>query len=200
MYLIKTASQFITTPWKNGLGETTELAINTGGTITDFDWRISMATVSENGEFSNFAGYYRQLTLLSGNGINLHHQRASNGEKLPSDQLLKPLDIAEFDGANITYGELIDGKIVDLNVITNQQSIKSKVTAVTRSQTYEISTTDLLQVFAVSENITINLNANNESLTLAKGELFQWLTSESKTLEILGNNYIVIALSEKNNS
>ena len=44
--------QFKTVAWKNGLGETTELAINRGGTLNSFDWRLSMASVVEDGVFS----------------------------------------------------------------------------------------------------------------------------------------------------
>ena len=40
-------SQFKSIPWKNGKGTTTELAVSAGGSMQDFDWRISMADVAD---------------------------------------------------------------------------------------------------------------------------------------------------------
>ena len=66
-------NNFCVIPWKNGKGETIELAINEGGTIDKFDWRLSIASVVENGFFSDFTGYYRHLALIKGNGVELEH-------------------------------------------------------------------------------------------------------------------------------
>ena len=65
--------QFKKIPWKNGKGITTELAINNGGTLNDFEWRISIASVDVDGEFSDFTGYLRNLILVAGNGIDLQY-------------------------------------------------------------------------------------------------------------------------------
>ncbi len=47
-------------PWKNGSGETAEIAIWPDGVALDaFDWRISMARVAADGPFSAFAGVDR---------------------------------------------------------------------------------------------------------------------------------------------
>lgn len=44
-------------PWKNGRGETTEIAVwPEGAGLQDFGWRLSMAGVSEHGAFSAFPG------------------------------------------------------------------------------------------------------------------------------------------------
>jgi len=43
-----------TTPWKNGGGSTTEIAIGpTGASLEAFDWRVSMARVAFDGPFSD---------------------------------------------------------------------------------------------------------------------------------------------------
>jgi uncharacterized protein len=56
-------------PWKNGGGETAEIAVfPEGATLDDFDWRISMATVSADGPFSLFPGVDRTLSVLEGDG------------------------------------------------------------------------------------------------------------------------------------
>jgi len=92
--------KFKRTLWKNGKGETTELAINDGGTLDDFDWRISMAKVVEDGVFSSFPGYLRNLILIDGNGMDLQH------DQLSVDQLERPLSFATFDGGCHTVATL----------------------------------------------------------------------------------------------
>ncbi|QYZ69502.1 HutD/Ves family protein [Neotabrizicola shimadae] len=56
-------------PWANGRGVTVELARADGpdGLI----WRLSMATVAEDGPFSLFPGIERNLTVISGPGFRL---------------------------------------------------------------------------------------------------------------------------------
>ncbi len=94
--------QFKTIPWKNGLGETTELAINDNASLDDFIWRISIASVINDGVFSDFSGYDRNLVLIEGKGINLQHDAKS------TDLLEKTLDVASFDGGGETLGRLLD--------------------------------------------------------------------------------------------
>ena len=49
-------------PWKNGGGETAEIAVSPpGAALDDFDWRLSMARVETDGPFSAFPGIDRTL-------------------------------------------------------------------------------------------------------------------------------------------
>lgn len=60
--------------WKNGLGWTTELALRPADASLEdpgFDWRLSVAEVDADCEFSAFAGYDRSLMLLDGGGMEL---------------------------------------------------------------------------------------------------------------------------------
>ena len=50
---------FITMPWRNGLGSTIELVKHWSG--DSFQWRLSMADVTQDGAFSDFSGYDRSL-------------------------------------------------------------------------------------------------------------------------------------------
>ncbi|RXT25424.1 HutD-family protein [Rhizobium leguminosarum] len=102
-------------PWKNGKGETVEIAVfPPGAAINDFDWRISMATVAEDGPFSIFPGIDRTLAILDGNGMVL-----DVAGSLPvllttaSEPLAFPADIA-------VAARLQDGAITDLNVMTRR--------------------------------------------------------------------------------
>ena len=53
--------------WRNGGGETREVAVWPAGAGMDaFEWRVSMAEVGVAGPFSVFAGVDRVLTVVSG--------------------------------------------------------------------------------------------------------------------------------------
>jgi len=56
-------------PWKNGAGSTTEIAVfPQDAGFTDFDWRVSLATIGADGPFSVFPGVDRTLALVEGHG------------------------------------------------------------------------------------------------------------------------------------
>jgi hypothetical protein len=101
--------------WKNGGGETTEIAIApAGATLDKFDWRVSMARVGTSGPFSIFPGIDRTLAVIEGDGIVLHP--AGRGEirlDTGSAPYAFPADLAV--GAT-----LIGGAIDDLNVMTRR--------------------------------------------------------------------------------
>ena len=66
-------------PWKNGRGETVEVAVHPPGAgLDDFGWRVSMAGVTEDGDFSIFPGIDRSLAVLSGTAVDL--QIAGQGD------------------------------------------------------------------------------------------------------------------------
>ena len=121
MLTILSPETFKTTPWKNGLGHTTELAINSGGNLDNFNWRLSIASVVNDGDFSNFSGYQRNLVLIEGEGLILDHR---NGD---IDELTNLLDIAHFDGGSKTHGSLVNGGIKDFNIMTNENSFTAEV-------------------------------------------------------------------------
>lgn len=64
-----TPADYIRQTWKNGKGMTVELArAEDAGML---QWRLSMATVAEDGPFSIFPGIERNLTVISGPGFRL---------------------------------------------------------------------------------------------------------------------------------
>ena len=101
-------------PWKNGGGETIEIAVfPEGSTLDTFEWRISMATVSSDGPFSEFANIDRTLSVLSGDGISLTIGRMT----YTLTQETPPL---AFAGDAPTFGTLVSGPITDLNVMSRR--------------------------------------------------------------------------------
>jgi environmental stress-induced protein Ves len=143
MFEIIYPSQFNTVPWKNGKGETTELAISDGGTLDDFDWRISIASVADNGLFSDFSGIDRNLVLIEGNGIKLTHDEQT------VDDLKALLDIAVFDGGSRTIGELPDGPIKDFNIMSKAGKYRAEVKTYIARQTVKLSACDHCFVYCL---------------------------------------------------
>ena len=102
-------------PWKNGGGETVEIAVHPQGAgLADFGWRISMATVASDGPFSLFSGTDRTLAVLSGDGMELSIEGIG-------DRLLTPGSAPlAFPADAPTTARLTGGPITDLNVMTRR--------------------------------------------------------------------------------
>ena len=103
------------TRWKNGGGETMEIAIApAGASLDDFDWRISMATVASDGPFSVFAGVDRTICILDGAGVRL----VIDAE--PARELNTTSAPLPFSGDAAAHSTLIDGVVTDFNVMTRR--------------------------------------------------------------------------------
>lgn len=67
-----TPGDYTVMPWANGKGTTIEmLRADENGALK---WRLSRASVVENGDFSIFPGIERNLTVLTGPGFDLEGQ------------------------------------------------------------------------------------------------------------------------------
>ena len=109
------------TPWKNGGGATREIACWPAGTGLDsFDWRISVATIAADGAFSVFAGIYRSITLLSGDGVLLHGEHGTH-------RLDQPLVPFAFAGETPIRATLLGGASEDFNVMTRRGRCRADV-------------------------------------------------------------------------
>jgi len=95
-------------PWKNGGGTTLEIARAPAG--GDFDWRLSVADVREDGPFSSFPGIERHILLVEGAGMRLVSARCCI-------ELAPDGPGAIFDGAEAFTGRLADGPVRDLNLM-----------------------------------------------------------------------------------
>lgn len=110
-------------PWKNGRGETIEVAVHPpGATTANFDWRVSMAAIVEDGPFSLFDGIDRTLTILEGHGIELTLEG-----KPPVAIVDRPF---AFPGDVAAGAALIDGPVSDLNAMTRRGRYTHRVTPI----------------------------------------------------------------------
>ena len=123
-FKIYSPEDFQTLPWRNGLGSTVELISESLEGYETFSWRLSIASVANDGPFSDFSGYDRTLLLLEGAGITLNNP---NGGSI---ELNSPLDCAYFKGEDLINASLHDGPIKDFNVMTLRSICSSSVTAI----------------------------------------------------------------------
>ena len=115
-------SEYRRMPWKNGGGETVEIAVGPAGVALDaFDWRVSMAPIVASGPFSRFPGIDRTLAVLEGAGIRLSLR---GGDAVPLDRDTPPFG---FSGDDPAEAELVDGAILDLNAMTRRASHRHRL-------------------------------------------------------------------------
>ena len=110
--IILASSRHRRMPWKNGGGETVEVAVYPEGSdLAGFGWRVSMATVASDGPFSSFPGVDRTLAVLSGDGMELEIDGMGR-------QVLGPHGAPlAFPADAPTFARLTGGPITDLNVM-----------------------------------------------------------------------------------
>ncbi len=95
-------------PWANGRGQTIEMLREDGA--DGLSLRFSIATVSENGPFSLFAGINRVLTVISGPGFQL----SGSGLALHA----APLAPVAFPGDIAIAATSVTAPSEDFNVMT----------------------------------------------------------------------------------
>lgn len=182
-------TQFKTVTWKNGKGETVEMAINPDGTLDNFDWRLSMASVVEDGIFSNFTGYTRNLVLIDGNGINLQH----NDSKI--DRLAKLLDIATFDGGNKTVGNLHSNEITNFNVITRTSVFNTKTTSKKSANNHLLEKSDLCFIYSLFNSAELIVQNTKKVITLPAQHLMKITDLPTNCVSLTGDHLIVVYLT-----
>ncbi|MDZ4394248.1 HutD family protein [Cypionkella sp.] len=138
-----TPADYKSMPWANGKGTTVEmLKVEEGGQLL---WRLSRASVVENGDFSLFPGIERNLTVITGPGFDL----------LGSDLRLhaKPLIPVAFAGDTPIRAEAVTAPSDDFNVMTSRHLPRPDV-AVIRGAA-QLRGGDMLAVFTLAPS-TVN--------------------------------------------
>lgn len=111
--------------WKNGLGFTYEIARSLQGEAEDYDWRISMADVDTESEFSFFKDKQRIISVLSGAGMHLSLKQNMLAE--PHEVHVLARTLFAFDGEQPVYCRLLNGPTRDLNLIYRKDCIRPRV-------------------------------------------------------------------------
>lgn len=119
MFQLIQATEYKIMPWKNGLGITSEIAIEpplANFPNDDFDWRLSSAKIQNNNNFSTFKGYDRLLTVWHGEGLKLNQNK------------LKPFEVIHFSGEENINCELLGQEVIDLGLIYKREKFKASMT------------------------------------------------------------------------
>lgn len=130
------------TPWKNGGGSTKQLLISpSNADLSNFNYRISIASISSNGPFSSFIGIDRQLVILEGDGVELNINNREEAKQLidlgGEERILGDADTTEykrltpadnpfcFAGETSITSQLLGSDVIDFNVMTKRGVFKA---------------------------------------------------------------------------
>jgi environmental stress-induced protein Ves len=113
------------TPWKNGKGVTREIASSATSLGSDAapDWRISMATVTDDAPFSRFPGIVRTLGVADGAGLEL--TVSGNARQLHVGD-----EPAVFPGDVPASARPLGGPVFDLNLMVNPARIMGRMSGI----------------------------------------------------------------------
>ena len=150
-------SQCPLTPWKNGGGITQEL-IKWGE--DPFDFRISVAQVSQDGPFSLYTEHDRALVLLRGS-LQLF--------KAEESRVLEAFSPYFFSGDEVITSKLLKGEVRDFNVIY-RKGIQIELAILTMENTQRILD-DHTYIYVVSGQVKYNNTTYTETLFYEKGVL-----------------------------
>lgn len=174
------ATDYPSTRWKNGGGETRQIAVSPAdATLDDFVWRISMATVESDGEFSLFEGVDRTMIVLEGDGVIL---KLDDGERtlVPGHRPFR------FAADRNAMAILPGGAVADLNVMTRRSEADHRVELVQEGDI--LANGSAIAVF-VAAAPTI-LSTTDARLTLGTRDAAIFDEGEAATVET-GEGFIV---------
>lgn len=100
-------------PWRNGRGSTLEIAREPAAG-EDFAWRLSLADIDRDGDFSAYPGYRRALVLVAGNSLHLKFRAHGTCFLDPARRG------ARFDGEWQTHCAVPEGRCTDLSLIVRR--------------------------------------------------------------------------------
>jgi environmental stress-induced protein Ves len=153
------AADWCRMPWKNGLGETTEIAVEGDG--DGFLWRVSIADVAQSGRFSDYPDVQRWITVLSGAGMRL-----LVGDAAPL--VVRALDTPVcFAGDVETQCELLDGAIQDFNFMLDRRRVGGRMEVVNGPLSVEPSWGVIL-VHAVTLGVVVSVPGGAAVMLAAK--------------------------------
>lgn len=178
-------------PWKNGGGVTWEVAVGpTGSGLDDFDWRISLAEVSEPGPFSRFDGIDRRFAVLDGR-IHL----AVDGRAPLTLSVEDP--VHAFPGEAICFATPVGGPTQDLNIMTRRGRAQAHAMRLTiETQASVAASSDLVALVATKGSLI--LRAGREQVSLMERDAVLARDMMGERLELATNSgaaVLVISLA-----
>jgi len=186
-------SDYLSMPWRNGLGITVEIAKQDLPAGNGFAWRLSMADVTTNGPFSNFSDYDRCLLLLEGNGLDLDCGNERH-------RLEQPLQAARFRGEDSTVATLHDGPIKDFNIMTHREICTASIDSQAGEAAASIGVNaDALLIYAVNGDLRLESNALPRMI-LPMGHMLIARETVEQVIHCHAAGFIITQIHNKPNS
>ncbi|MGH8326782.1 MAG: HutD/Ves family protein [Steroidobacteraceae bacterium] len=121
-------------PWRNGRGSTLEIARGPAAG-EEFAWRLSLADIQEDTDFSAYPGYSRALVLVD--GPSLHLRFRGHGHRFLDSRRRS----ARFEGDWQTHCTVPQGRCTDLSLIVRRARGMRPATAVRAPTVLHLRTT-----------------------------------------------------------
>lgn len=164
-------------PWKNGGGSTTEIAISPAGAhLDDFEWRVSLATIAQDGPFSSFPGIDRSLALVDGDGVLLDF----GDERFvlsPSEPLI------EFAGEDAVHATVTGQHTTDFNVMTRRGVCRHRLELLTVRGKEALKRRAGTTVLFLAEGESLTLSSARERIAMVRYDTVVMEAEEDWTLE-----------------
>jgi uncharacterized protein len=158
-------------PWKNGGGITREVAaFPDGANFDSFDWRVSIATVSADGPFSQLPNIERRLVLLEGRLFLQIGDQAAIELSSTSPPIALSGDVA-------TYARPLVGPATDLNVMTRRGRYRSTLLRRALHAPLTVQTSEEHTVIVVTEPVSIEHQGSASVLQALDAVAFQGISN-----------------------
>ncbi|NYE61961.1 hypothetical protein FHW58_003168 [Duganella sp. 1224] len=165
-------------PWKNGGGSTTEIAVSpAGATLDDFEWRVSLATIAQDGPFSSFPGIDRSLALVDGDGVLLDF----GDERF----VLSPSEpVIEFAGEDTLHATVTGQHTTDFNVMTRRGLCRHRLELRAVRGTETLKRRSGTTVLFLAEGESLTLSSARERIAMVRYDTLVMTDAEQEwTLE-----------------
>ena len=171
-------ASLVATPWKNGGGSTTPIALSPPQAgLDDFDWRVSLATLAVSGPFSVFPGVDRTLALVEGPGAVLEIDGARRVHLSAADP------VCRFAGESAVTATVGERPSTDFNVMTRRTRCRHQLELRELSgRSVFVPGGDLTLVFLV-EGEGVRVERDGEQVSLARFDAVLFERGSEVTLE-----------------
>jgi len=191
-------------PWRNGGGVTRELASHPKVASAQdgaWDWRVSIADVSKAGDFSNFPGMERVITIIDGELLLL----TVDGEEHPLEKY-RPF---RFSGEAASSATLPTGDIRDLNVIARASAFKgyTSIVEISKKRAHPVFEGQLAVLLEGKATVTSGADQEEESDGASSApsaaepiELHRYdavVGSDTRSPEISGRGFVAVISIDK---
>jgi environmental stress-induced protein Ves len=175
------------TPWKNGGGSTTEIAIAPPGAgFEEFDWRISLATIAIDGPFSVFPGIDRTLALVDGPGVALEIDGEDRFLLCDEDPVF------EFRGEHEIDATVGAAPTTDFNVMTRRARCHHRLGRRTLEGISEFAPRGDITVLFLAEGEGLSVSSDNERMGMVRYDAVVFDAATVWTLETVTATVFVI--------